>query len=71
LSGVVEKHDALSADARLFLFTGILGGFTTFSAFGVETITLFQRHEPLVAILNVILSVTAGLTALWFGIKIV
>lgn len=71
LSGLVEKHDFLTADQRLFLFTGILGGFTTFSAFGLETVLLFQRNEPGLAFLNAGLSVLCGVTALWIGIKLI
>ena len=67
LLGLAEKYDYFSADARLLLFTGVLGGFTTFSAFGLETMFLMRRGEWLVAGSNVVLSVTAGLVALWLG----
>ena len=45
----------------------MLGGFTTFSAFGLETMFLIKRGELMVASANVILSVIAGLVALWIG----
>jgi CrcB protein len=67
LAGLAEKRDLFSADTRIFLFTGILGGFTTFSAFGLETMFLLRRGELLVAGTNVVLSVIAGLFALWIG----
>jgi len=67
LAGFAEKYDYLSPDARIFIFTGILGGFTTFSAFGLETMFLIKRGELMVASANVILSVIAGLVALWIG----
>ncbi|MGH8177961.1 MAG: fluoride efflux transporter CrcB [Steroidobacter sp.] len=67
LAGLVTKHDMFAADTRLLLFTGVLGGFTTFSAFGVETMYLLKRGELLVAASNVVLSVAAGLIALWIG----
>jgi len=67
LAGLAEKHDMLSADARLLLFTGLLGGFTTFSAFGLETMHLVKRGDLGVAAANVVLSVLAGLVALWLG----
>jgi CrcB protein len=67
LAGLAEKYDFFSPDARLLLFTGILGGFTTFSAFGLETMFLLKRGEILVAGANVVVSVVAGLFALWLG----
>jgi CrcB protein len=71
LAGMAEKFDLLSADLRLLLFTGVLGGFTTFSAFGLETMFLLRRGEVLVAGANVIVSVVAGLLALWVGLGLV
>ena len=68
LAGLAEKHALFTADARLFLFTGLLGGFTTFSAFGLETMFLIKRGELAVAGANVVLSVLAGLLALWLGL---
>jgi len=67
LAGLAAKHDMLSADARLLLFTGLLGGFTTFSAFGLETMHLLKRGDFMVAAANVAVSVIAGLAALWIG----
>lgn len=71
LAGLVIRHDLFAADARLFLFTGLLGGYTTFSAFGVETVYLLQRHEPWLAALNVGLSALAGVLAVWLGMKLI
>ena len=68
LAGLAEKHDFMSAETRLLVFTGILGGFTTFSAFGLETMFLLRRGEILVAGANIVLSVVAGLAALWLGL---
>src|SRR5204863_1787751 len=59
LAGLGEHFDFLSAGARLFLFTGFLGGFTTFSAFGVETIALVERGQWCIAASYVLLSVRA------------
>ncbi len=70
LAGLVEKHDFFNPTTRLFLFTGLLGGFTTFSAFGLETVFLLQRHDFLWAGLNVVLSVFVGILVLWLAIKI-
>src|SRR5258705_1756512 len=68
LAGLAEKHDMLSADARLALFTGVLGGFTTFSAFGLETLYLVRRGDFTIAGANIVLSVVAGLAALFLGL---
>src|SRR5512145_3259967 len=57
LAGLVERHDLFGPHARLLLFTGILGGFTTFSAFGLETAYLLRRGEAGAAVANVVLSV--------------
>ena len=70
LAGLGEHFNFLTADVRLFLFTGFLGGFTTFSAFGVETIALFERGELALAATYVLLSVACGLAALWAALKI-
>jgi CrcB protein len=67
LGGLVVKHDLLSGEARLFLFTGIAGGFTTFSAFGLETFHLLRKGEAGIALAYVVLSVVVGLLLLWAG----
>jgi len=70
LAGLGERFAFLTADVRLFLFTGFLGGFTTFSAFGVETIALIERGAWGMAAGYVSLSVACGLAALWLALKI-
>jgi CrcB protein len=65
LAGLVERHDFFSADTRLLLFTGFLGGFTTFSAFGVESVYLMRRGETWVALAYMFLSILVGVVALW------
>ena len=67
LAALAEKHDFFEPDLRLLLFTGFLGGFTTFSAFGLETMHLLKRGDVGIAAANVLLSVTLGLLALWVG----
>jgi CrcB protein len=71
LGGLVVKHDFFSPEARLLLFTGIAGGFTTFSAFGLETFHLLRRSELLVAGGYVVSSVVIGLAVLWAGFALV
>lgn len=67
LAGFAVKANFFSPEARLFLFMGICGGCTTFSAFGLETFHLLRRAEFMVAGSYVLLSVTVGLFALWVG----
>ena len=69
LAGLAERYELFGPGTRLFLFTGLLGGFTTFSAFGLETMFLLRRGEPWVAALYVVASVLVGLVAVWVGIK--
>ena len=70
LAGYAEKYSYFSVEARLLLFTGFLGGFTTFSAFGLETMHLLRRGDVAVAGLNIVFSVVAGLLALALGLGI-
>lgn len=67
LAGMAVKQDVFTPDARVFLFTGLLGGFTTFSAFGLETLLLLKRGEAGVAVANVAVSVIVGLLVAWLG----
>lgn len=67
IAGLSARHDAFSADTRLLLFTGLAGGFTTFSAFGLETFQLLRRHEYLAACGYSLLSVVCGVLALWLA----
>ncbi|HEY2893261.1 MAG TPA: fluoride efflux transporter CrcB [Pirellulales bacterium] len=71
LAGLIERQHWFSADTRIFLFSGFLGGFTTFSAFGVDTMFLLRRGEFLVAFGYVAFSVLCALAALWLAMKLV
>jgi CrcB protein len=52
---------------RLALVTGVLGGFTTFSAFSLDFLTLWQRNEPYAATGYMLVTLAAGLLALLAG----
>jgi CrcB protein len=52
---------------RTFVFVGLLGGFTTFSSFMLDTLTLAYTGEPGVATINVVAQVLFGLAAVWAG----
>ncbi len=57
-------------EARLFIAIGILGGFTTFSSFSLDTIALMERGEMLQAGLYVLLSVVVCLIGLYLGLLV-
>lgn len=52
---------------RLFLFVGLLGGFTTFSAYSLETINLFRNSMPVYAMLNILVSNVGGIIFAYSG----
>lgn len=56
-----------SAPARTFLMIGVLGGYTTFSSFSLQTFLLMEQGNISGAFLNVILSVILCLAAIWIG----
>src|SRR5262245_40425280 len=60
----------LREELRAALMVGVLGGFTTFSAFGVETFDLLSRGRYLLACCNIVLSVAVGLAAVWAGYRL-
>ena len=57
-----------SAQTRAFLFTGLFGGFTTFSSFALDTSALFRNGEPKLALLNIVASNVIGLIAVFTGL---
>ena len=69
LAGLAEER--FSFEMRLFLLTGILGGFTTFSAFGLEGVDLVRRGDVAIAIAYALLSIVCGFTAVWFGLRLI
>lgn len=71
LSAVAERFNVTGPGFRLFLFTGLLGGFTTFSAFGFETFFLLRRGEWPIAALYAAASVMVCIFAVWAGFRAV
>ena len=61
--------DAAVSLRSLFLI-GLLGGYTTFSAFSIETLSLFEVGNYIGAALNILLSVALGLLAVWLGMSL-
>ena len=70
LAGYFAFRPGIAQHMRLFLTTGILGGFTTFSAFSLDTALLVERHSYGLAAGYVVGSVAAGLSALFFGLAL-
>lgn len=67
LSGLAENRSVFDPEVRLFLFIGILGGFTTFSSFAYETFSLARDTENLAAVINVFAQLIFGFMGVWFG----
>jgi CrcB protein len=61
------NRPAVNANWRLFLVTGILGGYTTFSSFEWEALTALRNGADAIGLLYLGLSVVVGLGAAWFG----
>lgn len=57
----------MSSNMRAFLAIGLLGAFTTFSTFSLETINIIKDGEIKIALLNTVGSVIVGLLAVWLG----
>lgn len=67
LSQLGEMREVFSAETRAFLFVGILGGFTTYSSFGNETMNLWRGGFPVFMLLNIAAQLIIGLLAVWLG----
>ena len=67
LSQLAESRGVFTAESRTFVFIGILGGFTTFSAFGNETMNLWREGQNSLALANVAAHLVLGLGAVWVG----
>lgn len=71
LYGFANKYAALTLEWRLFLITGLCGGYTTFSSFSYESVSLFRQGVYTYFICYVLLSVLLGLLATVAGAAIV
>ena len=67
LGGLFETRGTLDPATRAFLFAGVLGGYTTFSAFGAETFQLLRSGAFGFAALSIAAQLGLGLLAVWAG----
>jgi CrcB protein len=67
VAGIAEYRQIVEPGYRLFLIVGVLGGFTTFSAFAYDTLALLQDSEFVKALANSVLQVVLGCTATFIG----
>jgi len=61
------EQASVPPELRLAVFTGFLGGFTTFSAYGLQTVVLANGGLLSIAVLNVLVSNAVGLALVWIG----
>lgn len=66
LWSVVDRF-AISPNVRMFIFIGVLGGYTTFSTFSLETFNLMRDGEYRIAVMNVVFSVVLSIVAVFAG----
>lgn len=66
---MLERFDA-AAEWRAAVLVGVLGSFTTFSTFSIETLNLLEQGDVMRAVANIVLSVLICLIAVWFGVLI-
>ena len=67
LSQLAETRGAFTPETRALVFIGILGGFTTFSSFGNDTLNLLRDGETFNALANIGANVILGLALVWLG----
>jgi fluoride exporter len=70
LSGFFASPHLVREEYKVGLTVGVLGGFTTFSTFGLETFRLTEDRQFVLAALNMLISCGVGLAAVWFGYRV-
>jgi CrcB protein len=67
LGQLAEARGILASETRLLVFIGLLGGFTTFSSFGNDTLNLARSGQTSLALVNVAATLVCGLLLVWLG----
>ncbi|GHT18464.1 putative fluoride ion transporter CrcB [Bacteroidia bacterium] len=67
LFAFIEKNTVFASEIRMLLIAGFCGGFTTFSAFAAENLTLFQNGNYAILAIYILLSVIVGIAAVFLG----
>jgi fluoride exporter len=67
LGELAEARGVLTSETRLLVFIGLLGGFTTFSSFGNDTLNLARSGQMANSLANVAVNVVIGLLLVWLG----
>jgi len=70
LAGVADSRAFFTATTRAFIFTGVLGAFTTFSTFSYETMRLVQNGQTTPALTNLGAQIILGLISVWGGLQL-
>ena len=68
--GIIERFTQFNSEIRLLCITGFLGGFTTFSAFGIETLTLIREGSLVLALIYALSSLVLGISCAYVGLKL-
>jgi len=65
---ILERFDGLAPQLRAFLLIGFLGGYTTFSSFSIETLSLLEQGAWISAGLNILLNIIFCISLAWLGV---
>jgi fluoride exporter len=67
---LASQRLSMSATIRVFVFVGLIGGFTTFSSFVLDSLTLLQNGSPLAAAVNLGGQLVIGFALVWIGFQL-